>query len=158
MIAFRIRSMHVVIAAVLALFGAPASAPAQSTGELSGSIYDQTGAPLRSACVTIRGATEREMQTDAVGDFVFAGLPEGDYEISAELTGFERARRAVRVQAGQRVTVSFTLQVAIVEGTIVTAAKAGERDVQTIPMAISAVSNAELVRLGTQTVSEAAPR
>ena len=55
----------------------------------------------------------------------------------------------MRVQAGERVTVSFTLRVAIVEETIVTAAKMGERDVQTIPMAITAVSNAELARLGT---------
>jgi len=157
MIAFRIRSMHVVIAAVLALLGAPASAPAQSTGELSGSIYDQTGAPLSGVRVVIRGVTDQRAETSAAGQFSFQDLPNGDYEISAELSGFERARRALRVQAGDRVTVSFTLQIAIVEGTIVTAAKAGERDVQTIPMAISAVSNAELVRLGTQTVGEAAP-
>ena len=97
-----------------------------------------------------------ERQTSAVGDFAFQDLPEGDYEISAELSGFERARRALRVRAGERVTVSFTLHVAIVEETIVTAAKVGERDVQTIPMAISAVSNAELERLGTQTLGEAA--
>ena len=120
------------------------------------SIYDQTGAPLPGVRMTIRGVTDREAQTSAAGDFAFQDLPEGDYEISAELSGFERARRAVRVQAGERVTVSFTLRVAIVEETIVTAAKAGERDVQTIPMAISAVSNAELGRLGTQTLGEAA--
>ena len=106
--------------------------------------------------MTIRGVADREAQTSAAGDFAFHDLPEGDYEISAELSGFERARRAVRVQAGERVTVSFTLHVAIVEETIVTAAKVGERDVQTIPMAISAVSNAELARLGTQTLGEAA--
>ena len=148
--------MNVVIAAVLALLCAPASARAQPTGELSGSIYDQTGAPLPGVRLTIRGVTDREAQTSAAGDFAFQDLPEGDYEISAELSGFERARRAVRVQAGERVTVSFTLRVAIVEETIVTAAKVGERDVQTIPMAISAVSNAELARLGTQTLGEAA--
>ena len=118
------------IAAVLALLCAPASAAAQPTGELSGSIYDQTGAPLPGVRMTIRGVTDREAQTSAAGDFAFQDLPEGDYEISAELSGFERARRAVRVQAGERVTVSFTLHVAIVEETIVTAAKAGERDVQ----------------------------
>ena len=99
--------------------------------------------------MTIRGVTDRRAQTGAAGDFAFPDLPEGDYEISAELSGFERARRAVRVQAGERVTVSFTLHVAIVEETIVTAARTGERDVQTIPMAISAVSNATLGRLGT---------
>jgi len=148
--------MHLVIAAVLALVCAPASAQAQSTGELSGSIYDQTGAPLSGVRVVIRGLTDQRAETSAAGQFSFQDLPDGDYEISAELSGFERARRVLRVQAGDRVTVSFTLQIAIVEGAIVTAAKAGERDVQTIPMAISAVSNAELARLGTQTVGEAA--
>ena len=106
--------------------------------------------------MTIRGVVDRAAETGAAGDFAFPDLPEGDYEISAELSGFERARRAVRVQAGERVTVSFTLHVAIVEETIVTAAKVGERDVQTIPMAISAVSNAELERLGTRTLGQAA--
>ena len=125
---------------------------AQSTGEVSGSIVDQTGAPLPGVRMTIRGVADRAAETGAAGDFAFPDLPEGDYEISAELSGFERARRAVRVQAGERVTVSFTLHVAIVEETIVTAAKVGERDVQTIPMAISAVSNAELGRLGTSDI------
>jgi iron complex outermembrane recepter protein len=148
--------MYVVIGAVLALLCAPASAGAQSTGEVSGSIYDQTGAPLSGVRVAIQGVTDQRAETSAAGQFSFQDLPIGDYEISAELSGFERARRALRVQAGDRVTVSFTLLIAIVEGTIVTAAKAGERDVHTIPMAISAVSNAELVRLGTQTVGEAA--
>jgi len=144
------------IAAVLALLCVPASALAQATGELLGSIHNQTGAPLPGVRITIRGVADRAAQTSAVGDFAFPGLPEGDYEISAELSGFERARRAVRVQAGDRVTVSFTLRLAMVEETIVTAAKMGERDVQTIPMAISAVSNAELDRLGTHTLGEAA--
>ena len=107
-------------------------------------IVDQTGAPLPGVRVTIRGVADRAADTSAAGDFAFPDLPEGDYEISAELSGFERQRRAVRVRAGERVTVSFTLHVAIVEETIVTAAKAGERDVQAIPMAITAVSNAEL--------------
>ena len=42
------------------------------------------------------------------------------------------------------------------ETTFVTAAKSGERDLQTIPMAISAVSSAELGRLGTQTLGDTA--
>ena len=62
----------------------------------------------------------------------------------------------MRVRAGERLTVSFTLRVAIVERATVTAAKSGEREVQTLPMAISAVSDAELGRLGTHTLGEGA--
>ena len=106
--------------------------------------------------MTIRGDIERDGQTGTLGEFAFQALPEGTYEISAELSGFERARRTVRVEAGERATVSLTLQVGIVEETFVTAAKGGERDVQTIPMAISAVSDSELARLGTQSLTHAA--
>ena len=143
-------------AALIVLLCAPTAVRAEPAGEVSGSIHDQTGAPLAGVHLTLRGLVDRDAQTSTAGDFAFRDLPEGDYEISAELSGFERARRAVRVQAGERITVSFTLRVAIVEGTIVTAAKVGERDVHAIPMAISAVSNAELGRLGTQTLGDAA--
>jgi iron complex outermembrane receptor protein len=148
--------MYVVLAVVLAQFCAPASARAQATSGLSGSVYDQTGAPLPGVRITIRGVTERGTHTNATGAFTFPELPAGDHEISAELSGFQPARRTVRVRAGERVTVSFTLLVAFVQETIVTAAKVGERNIQTLPMAITAVSNADLARLGTQTVGGAA--
>jgi iron complex outermembrane receptor protein len=150
------RRRNLLIATITALLCQPASARAQPAAEVSGSISDQTGAPLAGVRVTIRGPADRTVDTGTAGDFAFPGLPEGAYEISAELSGFERARRALRVQSGERVTVAFTLRLAIVEQTIVTAAKSGERDVQTIPMAISAVSEAELERLGTRTVRQAA--
>src|SRR6187399_456698 len=114
MIPLGIRSITAVTAAVLTVLWAPAAA-AQSTGEIAGSIADQTGAPLPGVHLTIRGASERNGQTDTRGDFEFQALPEGEYEISAELIGFERARRSVRVEAGERVTVSLILQVGIVE-------------------------------------------
>ena len=147
--------MKLLLAAALMLLCVAGSTAAQSVAVLVGSIVDQTGAPLPGVRVTIRGVAVRMADTGAAGDFAFPDLPEGDYEISAELSGFERQRRAVRVRAGERVTVSFTLRVALVEETIVTAAKAGERDVQEIPIAISAVSQADLGRLGTQTIEEA---
>ena len=148
--------MNVVTAVVVALFCTAVSARAQTTGELAGSISDQTGAPLPGVRVAIRGVTDRRAVTGVVGDFVFHDLPKGDYEISAELSGFERQGRTVGVRAGERATVSFTLRVAMVAETIVTADKAGERDVQEIPMGVTAVSQAELGRLGTQTI-EGAP-
>ena len=94
-------------------------------------------------------------ETGAAGDFAFQDLPEGDYEISAELSGFERAHRAVRVKAGERVTVTLTLRVVLAETAIVTADRTGERDVQDVPLAITAVSPAGLERLGAQTLEQA---
>ena len=134
----------------------PSFAVAQPTAELFGTTYDQTGAALPDVRLTLRGATSFEARSGAAGDFVFRRLPAGDYEMSAESIGFEPARRSVRLQAGERVSVSLTLYVAIVAETIVTAAKAGGRDVGAIPMAITGVSNEEIERLGTQTLGDGA--
>ena len=148
--------MKLLFSAALMLCCMVATAAAQSVAVVVGAIVDQTGAPLSGVRLTIRGVADRTADTNAAGDFAFHGLPDGDYEISAELSGFEPARRALRVQAGRRVTITFTLRVALAEKTIVTAAKAGGRDVQETPIAITAVSQAELGRLGTQTI-EGAP-
>ncbi len=147
--------MKLFVAAALMFFWGAGSTAAQSLASVVGSVVDQTSAPLPGAHVTIRGLAVRTADTGAAGDFAFPDLPNGDYEISAELSGFQPERRAVRVQAGKPITVSFTLRLAILEETIVTAAKAGARDLQTIPMAISAVSNADLGRLGTHALGQA---
>jgi len=147
--------MHLLIVALLGLLGLPLIARTPPAGYASVSIYDQTGAPLPGAHVTLRGVTERQAQTDADGGSAFDGLPEGDYEIYVELKGFERGRRSVRVGVEQRTHVSITLRLAIAERTIVTAAKAGGRDVRDTPMAITAVQESDLERLGTRTLGQA---
>ena len=95
MIYLRVRRITLSIVVGLALLCAPAFAQTQVTGQLSGSVFDQTGAPLPAARVTIHGVAERATQTDPAGAFVLTGLPAGEYELSAELSGFERARRNV---------------------------------------------------------------
>ena len=148
--------MNALAGAVAAVLCVPSFAHAQPRGQVSVSVYDQTGAAVPGVHLAIRGVVDRDDDTGPAGDFAFQDLPEGDYEVFAELTGFDRAHRAVHVTAGQRLAIALTLHVAIVEETIVTAAKAGERDVQTIPMAISAVSNADVERLGSRTLGDSA--
>ena len=147
--------MRFSLAGFLVLWCVAVSAGAQSVGEVSGSVADQTGASLPGVRVALHGVATRTAETGAAGDFAFQDLPEGNYEISAELSGFQPARRAVRVKAGERVTVTLTLRVALMETAIVTAARTGERDVQEVPLAISAVSPAGIERLGAQTIEHA---
>jgi len=147
--------MNLSIAVLLGLLSVGIPPSAQPSAQVVVSLYDQTGAPLPGARLTIRGVTKREAHADAA-TYDFRDLPEGDYELSAELTGFESAHRAVRVQAGQHLTIDITLHVAISERTIVTASKTGGRDVRETPIAITAVSQADLGRLGARTI-EGAP-
>jgi hypothetical protein len=58
----------------------------------------------------MRGVAVRTTDSDAEGNFAFRDLPEGDYEMSAELSGFGRQRRAVPVRSGERIAVSFALR------------------------------------------------
>ena len=115
--------MKLWLTVVLALMCTPVAGGAQPSGEISGSISDQTGAAVPGARVTIRGAAVRTADSGAAGDFAFADIPEGDYETSVELSGFERQSRTVRLRAGERVTVSFIVRVALVAEAIVTAAR-----------------------------------
>jgi iron complex outermembrane receptor protein len=144
------------LAATLILICMAGTAAAQPKGEVAGSIVDQTGSPLPGARVMIQGVVGRAAETGAAGDFAFPDLPEGSYEISAALGGFEPQQRAVRVRANERVTVSLILRVALLQKSIVTAGKEGGRDLQQIPMAVSAVPQADLGRFGTQTIEGAA--
>jgi iron complex outermembrane receptor protein len=144
------------IATVLALLCAPAPVPGQPTGVISGFVYDQAGAAVAGARVTIRGASQCDVNTSAAGAFSFEDVAVGDYEISVDLNGFHRERRAVRLQAGKAVALTVTLRVAMVEEAIVTAAKEGSRDAQQIPMAIASVPDSDLQRLGAKTIADAA--
>ena len=131
---------------------------AQEAGQLAGAVDDQTGAALTGVTLTLRGTGTREGQSDSAGRFEFRDLPAGEYELWAVLAGFRSLKRAVRVQPGETVSVSLTMAVGALEHTVVTGAKAGADDVQSTPMAISAVPNAEFARLGIRTIDEAAAR
>jgi len=147
--------MTFLLHAMLALLCLATPVSAQSAGSLSGSIADQTGAPLIGVRVTMRGPADRSGETGPAGHFVFQELPEGTYELLAELSGFQPSLQTVRIRAGQRATLSLVLNVATQQETIVTAAKGGARDVQDTPIAVTVVTNADLARLGTQTLADA---
>lgn len=127
-------------------------------GSISGSIRDTTGLPLANARVTLHGqpGAERSVQTGREGEFHFSDLPAGDYELTADLTGFAAGRRTVHIAPGERATTSLTLWVLILEQTVVTATKTGDADVQATPLAISAFPGAELQRLEVHTVEQLA--
>jgi iron complex outermembrane receptor protein len=129
---------------------------AQTAGQLVGTVTDQTGAPLAGATLVLRGTEPRERVTDAAGRFAFTGLPPGEYTLTTELSGFEAAQHVVRIQPGATMALAIILRVRMLDQVVVTASKTGDADVQSMPMAISAVSSEELARLSTRTIEQAA--
>jgi iron complex outermembrane receptor protein len=141
---------------ILILLGSSRLAYGQQAGQLSGSIDDQTGSALVGVTLRLHGAATREGHSDAAGRFEFSELPPGDYELSAMLSGFETAQRRVHIEPGVTASISVTLMVGPFEETVVTAAKIGAAAIQSTPLALSALSNAELGRLDIRTIDQAA--
>ena len=97
----------------------PAMLVAQSqatTGTIEGNTFDQTGAVLPGATVTIRNPATgvvRTVASDEKGYFRAPLLPPGSYQVTAELSGFARLQRTgLTLSIGQAVNISLKLQVA----------------------------------------------
>lgn len=69
----------------------PALVFAQSTGTLSGTVTDPSGAVLPGAQITVRNlgtGLERVLQSNGAGQYVVPSLPPGDYSIRVTASGF----------------------------------------------------------------------
>ena len=92
-----------------------------TSGTVTGHIVDTQGLPLPGVTVTVEG---RNLQraVNAIssenGDYVIPHLPPGTFEISFELSGFERQHRMVNVAPTQRLPINITMGPAIVAETI----------------------------------------
>jgi hypothetical protein len=90
------RTVRSLAAAAVVLAAATAAQPQTATSTLSGVVRDQQGAVIAGATVTARNVAtgaSRHVNTDESGRYSLAGLPPGDYEVRAELTGFASAVR-----------------------------------------------------------------
>jgi iron complex outermembrane receptor protein len=129
---------------------------AQGVGRVAGRVQDLAGNPLADVSITVRGVPELDARTDDDGGFVLAPVPDGEYVITATLEGFAPSTRRVRVVNGQTADVSLTLSIQILEQVIVTADRTGERDLQTVPLALSVVSGEQLERREAHSVADLA--
>ena len=79
------------LTAVFAL-GTPATAAAQGTATIRGTVTDASGGVLPGATVTITNAGTKEFRTavtDDRGGYTFPSLFNGTYEVKVELEGFK---------------------------------------------------------------------
>ena len=79
------------LTAVFAL-GTPATAAAQGTATIRGTVTDASGGVLPGATVTITNTGTKDVRTavtDDRGGYTFASLFNGTYEVKVELEGFK---------------------------------------------------------------------
>lgn len=92
-----------------------------TSGDITGTVTDATGAALPNAQVSLRntatGATHNA-NTSSQGAYRFALLPPGPYNVSVNAPGFTQREQRVVVAAGQASTVDLQLAVASATTTV----------------------------------------
>ncbi len=101
--------------AVLTFILTAASASAQVSAGLSGTVTDPSGAALSGAAVTAKNVdtgAARTTVTNAEGHYQFFSLPVGQYELRGAKAGFkEEVRTGVHLVVGQSATLDMELPV-----------------------------------------------
>jgi hypothetical protein len=114
------RTTVIIAMLLLALAG---TVSAQSvTGSVQGTVRDADGAVMPGVTVTAVSdaliAGKLIALTDDRGMYRFPSLPIGSYKLGTELSGFNPARRQVRVSIGGALSVDFTMTLAAVSESI----------------------------------------
>jgi hypothetical protein len=93
----------------------PASADAQFSSNIQGTVQDPSGAVIPNAQVQLKNLATQVtagIKTSSAGFYRFSSLPPGDYEVTAEAPGFQAARVQVTVETAQTADVPITMNVA----------------------------------------------
>ena len=100
------------------------SALAQTTGDLEGTVADQSGVPLPGVSVELTSPQLQGARTavsDNAGRFRFPVLGPGVYSLTAHLSGFSKVERSnLRVALGATTTVPISMGLSLKEEIVVT--------------------------------------
>lgn len=95
---------------------------AQTTGSITGTVSDASGAVVPGATVTLKNEAQgwtRTATTNGDGAYLFGGLAQGDYDVTVTAHGFQRYQaNGVRLTAAQNMRNNITLQVGAVSRTV----------------------------------------
>ena len=109
------------VLALLCAFATPANAQ-QTTGNITGRISDAQGAAVPGVTVTAKNAATGFVRTevaDQEGVYRLLALPVGTYDMTAELSGFNKFEgKGVVVNVGQNITLDFAMTVGGVSETV----------------------------------------
>src|ERR1051325_1123156 len=144
-----VRSIVVPVSAIVLI---SVAAWAQMTASMNGTLRDATGAVVPGAMVTVKHVESglvRTAESDENGAFSVPSIPVGQYEITAEKTGFKQVvRKGITLVVNQQATVNLTLEVGEVQQQVTVTAELplvstttsstsgliGEKEVKDLPL------------------------
>lgn len=150
----RSRSVWSVPCFVILLLGSFCNLTARTnsslSGQIAGTVSDQTGASVGGASVILFGAAGLEAQrslTDQGGHFTLEKVTAADYVVLVRKHGFREQRRVLHVTPGESLQLEFQLNVAsIFETVTVTPARGLPQEVFHVPQSPVVVTQEELSR------------
>ncbi|MBI4463721.1 MAG: carboxypeptidase regulatory-like domain-containing protein, partial [Acidobacteria bacterium] len=99
-----------------------------TTGSILGRVQDQTGAVVPGVSVTARNletGLTRTVVTNERGRYQILSLPPGNYEVEAEMAGFQKAiRRGIELTVGREAVVNLSQSVGEVTEQVVVVGEA----------------------------------
>ena len=125
---------------------------AQTSATITGTVSDASGGTLPGVALTLRNTGTgliRAATSTTDGRFVFAGIPAGEYELRAELSGFRTVvRQRLAVTVAESLSVPLVMEVGGVEQTVTVSGGAssvntatselsflvGEHAIETLPL------------------------
>jgi hypothetical protein len=97
----------------------PRGSAQTATGNIYGTVADQSGAVMPGASVALSSDFgSRSTVTSSQGDFRFLNLDAGRYKLTVTLTGFATVNRDLTVVTGENVNVALSLKVATLAETL----------------------------------------
>ncbi|HJZ98393.1 MAG TPA: carboxypeptidase-like regulatory domain-containing protein, partial [Candidatus Solibacter sp.] len=91
------------------------------TGTIAGVVRDPSGTVVsgsRVKAVSLATGLSRNTVSSIQGDYSFAALPAGEYEVNVEAAGFQRIIRPASVEADATTTADFNLRLGDVSESI----------------------------------------
>ncbi|MBX7170415.1 MAG: TonB-dependent receptor [Pyrinomonadaceae bacterium] len=115
---------------------------AQSLQTVSGTVKDQNGAVVVGAQVILRGVISRSVVTDSNGNFSFANISSGDYELKISANGFAEQSEKIAVDGQAR---ALEIRLEIGSPTVTVTAEVGNNvERENIPQAINLIGEKQI--------------
>ncbi|MBS1795368.1 MAG: TonB-dependent receptor [Acidobacteria bacterium] len=127
---------------------------AQTVTNISGSIKDQNNAAIAGAQVILRGRIVRAVVSDANGNFAFADVPNGDYELKIFANGFAEQSEKITVDQTKR---EFQVRLEVGSPTVTVTAEVGQNvERENIPQSINLIGSRQILERANPIIAQAA--